>query len=97
MLQAYVGIISRRGLELFCPEDPATVRFLWRRFKREPGRIACFWSVVPAEVVEHILVALQLGRSRDALILMQQHAREYGSLIPGEEESTLVPVNRDHG
>ena len=97
MLQAYVGIISRRGLELFCPEDPATVRFLWRRVKREPGRIACFWSVIPDEVVEHILAALQLGRSRDALILMQQHAREYGSLIPCEDESTPIPIHCDHG
>jgi len=97
MLHAYVGLVSRRGLELFCPEHPQTMRFLWRRVRREQGRVTCFWSVIPAEIVEHILDTLQLGRSRDALLLMQRHSREYGSLIPCEEESPPDPANRDHG
>ena len=97
MFQAYVGLVSRRGLELFCPEHPQTMRFLWRRVKREQGRVACFWSVIPTDVVDPILATLELGRSRDALQLMHQHAREYGSLIPCEEEAASIPVSFDHG
>ena len=94
MLQAFVGIISQRGLELFCPEHPQTVEFLWRRLKRERGRVACFWSVIPEEEVGCILMELQRGHCRDALHLMQRHAREYGSLIPSDEESIPVPLHR---
>ena len=54
MLQAFVGIVSQQGIEVFCLEDPATVRFLWRRAQRERGRAACFWSVIPSEAVELI-------------------------------------------
>jgi len=92
MLQAYVGIVSPRGIELFCPEDPATVRFLWRRVERQPGRSACFWSVLPREAVELVQTALLQGLSRYALDLVQQQARDYGYLVPDQEASAPRPV-----
>lgn len=86
MLQAFVGIVSQQGIELFCPEDPATVRFLWRRVQRERGRAFCFWSVIPSEAVQRIQAVLALGLSREALDLLQQLARDYGFLVPDHEE-----------
>jgi hypothetical protein len=86
MLQAFVGIVSHRGIEFFCPEDPATVRFLWRRAQRERGRAACFWSVIPSEAVELIEAALLLGLPHEALHLLQQLARDYGFLVPHHAE-----------
>jgi hypothetical protein len=86
MLQAYVGIVSPRGIELFCPEDPATIRFLWRRVQRAHGRSACFWSVLSGEAVELVQAALNLSQQREALDLLQQSARDYGFLVPHSEE-----------
>jgi hypothetical protein len=88
MLQAYIGIVSRRGLELFCPEHPQTVRFLWRRARRERGRVACYWTVLSAEVAEPIRTALLLGQPWDALDLMQQQAYDCGLLLPWDDDDT---------
>jgi hypothetical protein len=89
MLQAFVGIVSQQGIEVFCPEDPATVRFLWRRVQRERGRTACFWSVIPSEAVELIESTLNLGLTHEALDLLQQLAHDYGFLVPSCEEPTF--------
>jgi hypothetical protein len=86
MLQAYVGIVSQQGIELFCPEDPATVRFLWRRVQRARGRSACFWSVLSDETVKLIQTTLNFGHPQEALDLLQQSARDYGFLVPHREE-----------
>ena len=97
MLQAYVGIISPSGIELFCPEDPVTVRFLWRRVQRQPGRAACFWSVLPSDAVELIQAALLQGFPQHALDLIQQQARDYGFILPDDEESTSRAAIRCQG
>ncbi len=86
MLQAYVGIVSQRGIELFCSEDPDTIRILWSRVKRAGGLSACFWSVVSNEAADLIKTALKLDHRREALDLLQQSARDYGFLIPHIEE-----------
>lgn len=82
MLQAYIGIVSRRGLEVFCPEHPQTMRFLWQRARRERGRVACYWSVLSPEVAEPIRGALLLGQPWDALDLLQQQSYDCGLLFP---------------
>lgn len=86
MLQAYVGIVSQRGIELFCPEDPDTIRFLSRRVQRAQGRSACFWSVLSGEAVQIIQATLNLSHPQEALDLLQQLARDYGFLVPYSEE-----------
>ncbi len=88
MLQAYIGLISRHGMELFCPEDAATIRFLWRRAQRERGRSVCFWSVIPSDAVALIENTLNIGHSKEALDLLQQLSRDYGVLIPDQEEAS---------
>ena len=93
MMKSYVGIVSRNGIELFYPEDPATVRFLWRRVQRQKGRVACVWSVLPADAAELIQIEISLGWTREAMDHMQQHAREYGFIVPYKDE---VPVVAQH-
>jgi hypothetical protein len=82
MLQAFVGIVSCQGLEILCPEDPATIRFLWRRVARGRLPAACFWSVLPHEAVLRIETALDLGETGTALHLLQLLARDGGPLAP---------------
>ena len=86
MLEACIGIVSQRGIELLCPEDPAAVRFLWRRVKREPQRVACFWVVANAEVVSAMRAAIKAHYFQAALQLLHQQARDYGYLLPEEDE-----------
>jgi hypothetical protein len=90
MLQAFVGIVSREGLEVLCLEHPQTVRFLSRRAQRESGRVACIWSVIPDEVVPVIDTALRQARFAEALLFMLQQAREYGLLLPPEGDETVL-------
>jgi hypothetical protein len=81
MLQAYVGIVSQRGIEVFCPEHPDTMRFLARRARRQRGRTACFWSVLPDDAVSRVRTTLRLGQPRSAFEILQVSARDIG-LIP---------------
>lgn len=91
MLQSYVGIISQRGLEVFCSETPDAVQFLRRRAARNPSHKVCFWSIVPDDAVQQVQSALRQGRFADALSLVEQHSREYGLVSPRENEF-LIPV-----
>lgn len=93
MLQAFVGIISRNGLEVFCPEHPETVRFLCRRARRESGRVACIWSVLPHEALALVDEALRRAQFAEALVLAVQHARDYGLLIPTDDDEANLPAH----
>jgi hypothetical protein len=93
MLHSYLGLASQHGLEVFCPEQPHAVHFLWRRARRARGRVACFWTVLPAEAAQFVQVALQVGCPREALDLLERHAHQSGTLLPFDEES--VPERMD--
>lgn len=82
MLQAFVGIVSQRGLEVFCPERPETVRFLWRRVRRTPGQTTCIWSVLADDAAAGVQNALDSVGPEFALGCLQQTAREVGTLWP---------------
>jgi len=86
MMKSYVGIVSKSGIEFLYPEDPATVRFLWRRAQRQNGRVACFWGVLSGEDAEFIQIEIALGWNREALDHLQQHARDYGFIVPFRED-----------
>jgi hypothetical protein len=92
MLEAYVGIVSQRGIELLCPEHPTTIRFLWRRVQREPERIACFWMVAPVEGARIVQTAVCAHYPQVAWQLLLQRAHDYGCLVPDHEET--LPVFR---
>lgn len=97
MWQAYVGIVSRRGLEIFCPEHPQTVRFLQRRVERCRGQALCFWSVAQAEAVAQVEAALCADERRVALRLLDEATRDGGPLLPFPEDATQTWVLRCDG
>lgn len=84
MLQAFVGIVSQRGLELFCPEHPDTVQFLWRRARHTRGKAACFWSVIPDDDAASVQNALHFVGPDVALAYLQQTVQKIGPLLPGD-------------
>jgi len=85
MLQAYVGIVSRRGIEVFCPEYPGTVRFLFRRARRTRGGTACFWCVLADEAAKHVRTTLRFGQPQRAFEFLQTNARDIG-LLPADDD-----------
>jgi hypothetical protein len=87
MWQAYVGIVSQRGLEVFCLEDPHVLRFFLRRARRIPGRAGCFWTVLADDAAARIRQSLRQGQTRAAWELVQCEARELGPLFPSDGES----------
>lgn len=88
MLQSYLGLASSHGLEVFCPEQPHTVHFLWRRAQRIREPVVCFWAVVSADIAQQILVALHLGGNQEALDLLQRQSHDWGTLLPMDEEAS---------
>ena len=94
MLQAFVGIVSREGLEAIYPEHPHSLLFLRRRTERAAGSLACFWSVIPDVAVGRIQSALRAGESAEALGYLQQQAREYGLIYPLDRDEADLPVIR---
>lgn len=86
MMKSYVGIVSKNGIELFYPEDSATIRFLWRRAIRQKGRVACVWGVLSKDAAELIEIEIALGWTREALVHLQENARDYGFLVPVRDD-----------
>ena len=81
MLNSYLGITSRNGLERLCPEHPGVTRFLSAhasRLRRE--RAVLVWAVLNDEVAEEIMEELRFGEKQAALCLLQSSAREGGRL-----------------
>lgn len=85
MLQAYVGIADRFGLESILPENPHVVRFLNRRAARNGHRKAvCYWAVIHDEFARQITIELLDGCRADALILLRTLATDLGPICPTE-------------
>ena len=97
MMQAFVGIVSPQGVEHFYPEDPSTVRFLWRRVERQKGRVTCFWSVLPSDAAVVIEAAVALGWNQEALCMLQQHCRDYGRIVPFRDDAPCSRPHRQRG
>lgn len=97
MWQSFVGIVSSRGVELFCAEHPHTIKFLWHRFAREQGRVSCFWAVMPENKASLVARAVELGRSREAFNTIRTHARECGMLLPNDSDHHPLQDHCDCG
>lgn len=81
MLNSYVGIASRNGLERLCPEHPGATRFLSvqaSRLRRQ--RAVLVWAVLHDEVADEIMEAVRFGEKQAALRLLQSSAREGGRI-----------------
>lgn len=84
MINSYLGIATRNGLETLCPEFPETSRFLSARAARfRPQRAVLVWAVLSTEVADDILEELRFGEKQAALRLLQHEAREGGRLMTG--------------
>jgi hypothetical protein len=65
-MQAYIGIMSRQGVEVICREHPDTTAWLRLQAERIRGEAVCFWSVIPKDDVAAIRFALEQGWRADA-------------------------------
>lgn len=87
MIASYVGLITRRGLEVFFPETDHASRFMQRRLRRFRHVPACgVWFVLDGGIAEIVgeLVASDEGGAAWAIVELQ--ARDGGILLP--ERST---------
>lgn len=92
MRQAFLGIITNRGLEVFCPEHPDTFRFLWRRARRLSAEAECIWCVLLAE--DAVLVQQNIARfhTKAALEILNRTSLEAGILQPTTQIPAGLPV-----
>ena len=88
---AYVGIVSRYGLESFYAEERNTTVFLLRRAERMQARGAvCFLSVMDAEIAQQIRAELEFDNRTEALLLLQILAYEVGGILPEANDTVSV-------
>ncbi|MBY0460873.1 MAG: hypothetical protein K2V38_26435 [Gemmataceae bacterium] len=81
MLNSYVGIASRDGLERLCPENPGVARFLAAQAARLRQQAVLVWAVLPVDAADDIMEELRAGEKRFALRLLQHAARDGGQLM----------------
>ena len=94
MLQAYVGIISHRGLEALCHESPRTMRLMWSRSLRTRRRTACIWTVLPHQVSGKIHEAIRCGSPSTAMRYLCESSREMGRLVPLDDDPNEIRAER---
>jgi len=81
MLQAFVGIASKAGLAQLSPEHDATLLFARRAVRAE--RVA-FWVVLTDQDARRIQALFESGYSREALVLLDQVAKDIGRVLPSD-------------
>jgi hypothetical protein len=83
MYDAYVGLVTQRGLESLVPETDRTRFTLFNRLRHEPRCRACgVWFVVDrniAQAAEELIVA---GECNAAQRLLEERSRDAGVLLP---------------
>jgi hypothetical protein len=89
-MQAYIGIMSRQGVEVICREHPDTTAWLRRQAERIRGAAICFWSVIPEDDAAAIHFALEQGCRADAASLLRQRSRDMGALLPIDDDHVSV-------
>lgn len=87
MTTAFLGIVTRRGLELFCREEEHTARFLQRRLRQSyPLRAGCVWFVADSRVDSLLHELIARGQFEAAWTVVEQYARDRGVLLPDHLE-----------
>ena len=80
MLNAYVGIVSHRGLNVLHLEGLEAVRRVHR--STTAGNCIGFWAVIPETDAQVVRYLLGEGEQDSALRYLDQSAREIGRLLP---------------
>lgn len=83
MLKAYVGVASKQGLSFFQPEREETL-LLVRRTVRHGIRRLGFWAILNDVEARSIHALFLNGHRREAMIALDQCAREIGRILPGD-------------
>ena len=87
MINSYLGLVSRKGLEMLVLETKHAETFLLKRTARRGGRDAfCCWAVLPERAVWEIQLDLCGGRYREALTKLNAEARFLGTVLPSADE-----------
>jgi hypothetical protein len=97
MKQSYLGIITPRGLEVFCPEHPDTLRFLWRRARRLSAEAECIWTVIPDDVAKLIRQNIERFRTKTALDILSRTSLECGYILPTNPIPEGLPIISSRG
>jgi 3-oxoacyl-(acyl-carrier-protein) synthase len=80
MHNAYVGIVSRSGLNVLHAERTDTMRHVRR--SATAGNGIGFWAVIPEAEAQVVRFLLGEGEQDSALRYLDQSAREIGRLLP---------------
>lgn len=90
MADSYLGIITRKGLELLVWETEHAERFLQRRVRRDQ-RLAslCCWALLSEEAAWRVRLLVRLGLHREALKLLNAEALSLGTLWPEAADDEL--------
>src|SRR3954466_9089221 len=87
MLNSYVAIITRNGLQAFLPEREHVVRELVRRAYQDPGRCAlCCWAVIPATAALEVARQMDEGHHHAALKTLEYAATTLGPILPSNPD-----------
>ena len=82
MVRAYIGIVTRRGLEALYEENDHVVRFLNRRVCRGRRAGGLLWAVMDDDAADFVGVQLALGEMQAALRSLEAYAHYYGPMFP---------------
>ena len=83
MLQAYVGVASKQGLYLLCPEHDGTRLSVRRTVRSCTGRIG-FWAVLADSDAYTVQMLFQSGYRHEALVMLNRCARDIGRILPSD-------------
>lgn len=89
MINSYLGILSREGLDLYYPEGEHTATFLLQRLRRQRTSLACcVWFVLDDESETALQALLAADLRGAAWEWVQDSAREVGRFLPDQNLST---------
>jgi hypothetical protein len=82
MVTAYVGIISLRGLEVYCREEEHTTQFLLQRLRRlNSHQAGCIWFVMDSQFETVLCALLASDHNMSAWSFVRDAAREVGTVM----------------
>ena len=93
MGQAYLGIITSRGLESLVAETEHAMPFLQRRaYRRYPHEGICCWAVIKPSKVGRICALISAQQFLHALIALNVEAQELGTIPPDYDDIDLPQI-----
>ena len=89
MLDSYIGLISRRGLESLFPETEHAAPFLVRRaYRRQPLEAVCYWAVMEESAAQQVQWQLQWRHHEEAFLVLRALADHVGTILPPPADDT---------